>query len=146
MNNEVMLKTGANRRIILWPIVAMLLLPVLHFHPGDSHGHPGYGTHNHGVVHADFFPWSAHDHESQGREHEDENSIPSQISLPALVSQGLTPLLTPSQISEFDILSEGLESLFTIVGFLRCFQEERSPPFSDASFILPSPRSPPSSF
>jgi hypothetical protein len=141
-----MLKTKAKRPVMFWIIVSILVLPVLHFHPRDMHEHTGYGTHSHGLVHADFFPRSADHHADDSGAHEDANAIFSQVSLAALVARGLTPLLTLLPLSDFDLHSESLESMFSSHAFAKRSQEERSPPFLQGLLSKPSTRSPPRFF
>jgi hypothetical protein len=128
-------------------ILAALLLPTLHLHPVHGHDHEKQ-SHQHTVIHADFFSVSVHDqHHSHTEDVALGDSIPatfSQSSLSALLTRNLDSLLTSLEKSpEFllvDIaVAHGRQVLFTPV-----LKRDHPPPLRPV-FVAPnSPRSPPS--
>jgi hypothetical protein len=73
---------------VLLPV--LLLLPFFHLHPAHTHGEEPHGAHQHAaVVHVDFLPLLADDHNA----HHSDHSVPhapssyplSQISFPTLL-------------------------------------------------------------
>ncbi len=49
----------------------MLILPMLHHHPAESHAHDGVEAQRaHAIAHADFFPNATHEYEEEDQEQE----------------------------------------------------------------------------
>ncbi len=143
-----MFRSVWQRWILVSLFPALLLLPVVHFHPAIEHGDETHGAHSHGaVVHADFFPSSAHDHGEphEGKSEPDDRS-PSfhiQISFPALLSRSIA-LLALTLERNLDLLAER-ELLASVVFSVatRVLVRDHAPPALDFVFLPTSPRAPP---
>ena len=142
------LKTVANRPAIVCAIVATLLLPVLHFHRDYSHGHGHHETHDHGVIHADFFATFAQDHGEESSEHkvwdESPTGVPDQISLVTLASRNLWSFAEDFQNKVFLIFIEPVTPPES-PPYRWTLEREHSPPIAAFYRNPNSPRSPPQS-
>jgi len=131
---------------LLFP--ALLLLPALHLHPAQEHAHGTAGAHTHPpVVHADFLPFSAHEHETHKRGHDVPDNPSSwpllQISFPTLLPRSLALWLPALEQSP---LALSVEAPVLTIPFLlgrRVLARGHLPPVQDIAFPPASPRSPP---
>jgi hypothetical protein len=143
-----MFRSAWPRGILVSLFPALLLLPVIHFHPAVEHGDETYGVHSHSaVVHADFFPSAAHDHrDSHERTAEPDDEPPSvrpQIGLLTLLSRSVV-LLTPSLACALDTLAVQewlVATLHVYHSWLRI--RDHAPPVLDFAVLPTSPRAPP---
>jgi len=134
--------------VLVMLIPALLLLPVLHLHPASAHAHGTEGAHEHRpVIHADFFPDSAHAH----GEHYGGHGVPDDSSTHPLSQIRLFILLPRSPVLLLPALQRVLVSLRADVPVLSSpfsfhtwfIVRDHSPPVQNISFPLASPRSPP---
>ncbi len=131
---------------LLLPV--LLLLPTLHLHPAQVHAHGKSGAHRHqAVFHADFLPFSAHEHGEHHTGHglpEDSSSQPPpQISFPTLLPRGpviLPPALEKTPVS-LPVAGSADFSPFSF--FTRVLARDHPPPVQDFVFSPAPPRSPP---
>jgi len=136
------------RRILLLLLPTLLLLPALHLHPAHEHTHGMLETHKHApVMHADFFPFSARDHD----EHQDGHNAPDdtssqpppQIKFSTLLPRSL--VLSPPVLSKIPI-SLPVALQIVVLSFLlrmRLLTRDHAPPVQDFVFSPAPPRSPP---
>jgi hypothetical protein len=137
------------RSLIAILMIVGLLLPTLHFHPGDDHAHGTGAALRHGVIHADFFAVSGHDHSAKT---EDHNSFeifdlrsPSndQVNLVALRSHQVKLACrifeTVSALLYYEEPT-GLSLIFANSAFL---ERDHPPPITEFYPNIGSPRSPP---
>ena len=140
------------RTLIATLIILGLLLPTLHFHPGDDHAHGTDATHRHGVIHADFFAVSGHHHSANTDDHNSFEIFDlqshwsnDQVNLVALRSHQLKLACKVFETISVLLYYEeptGLSTLFANSAFLK---RDHPPPIPEFYPSIGSPRSPPRS-
>ena len=127
----------------------LFLLPTLHLHPAYEHEHGTYGAHRHAsVLHADFFPISAHDH----GEHHSGHGIPDDtssfdpyfpIKFSTLLPKSLLLLTPVLEKVSIPILAKAPVTSSPLLFLAWALTRDHGPSVEDIGFPFPSPRSPP---
>ena len=138
------------RTLIATLIIVGLLLPTLHFHPGDDHAHGADAPHRHGAIHADFFAVSGHDHSGNTDPNNSFNTFEleppwsnDQVNLVALRSHQLKLACKVFETVSALLYYEeptGLSLIFANSAFV---ERDRPPPITEFYRNIGSPRSPP---
>jgi len=134
--------------ILLSLVPTLLLWPSLHLHPALEHRDGPNGGHtHHAVVHADFFPSSAHDHSEhhEGKSRPDDVAPRSriQINLPALSSRSLAPP-APARERVLDVMAvQELLASILFSSHLWVRARDHTPPAFAFALLPTSPRAPP---
>ncbi len=132
--------------VLLLP--ALLLLPVLHFHPAHAHTHGTHGAHQHPpLVHADFLPISDH---NEG-EHQHHHSPPTDHSSPSTPQVNFVTLPVRSLCLSLLVPEQSLVCLPCIALVVSSlplvhtwlFARDHAPPVQTVVFSPSAPRAPP---
>jgi hypothetical protein len=139
-----------HRSLIVTLIIAGLLLPALHFHPGDEHTHGADATHRHGIVHADFFAVAGHQHSENADDHNSSKVFDvespwsnDQVDLVALTSPQHKLASNVFQILSLLLCGEEQTTRSENLSNSRFFKQDHPPPIPEFYPSLGSPRSPP---
>ena len=137
------------RGIIATLLLVSLVLPSLHFHPSHEHDHAENIASKHGVVHADFFAVSGHEHTEHTGDHNvrvSEGESPwstDQINLVTLASQSVKiKAFQPYSVFLFYEERENPSQILFRQGFVK---PDHPPPITESYTSLGSSRSPPRS-
>jgi hypothetical protein len=140
------------RSLIATLIIAALLLPALHFHPGDEHTHGADAAHRHGIVHADFFAVSGHEYSENADDHNSSNLFEvestwsnDQVNLVALKSHQLKLACKVFETVSVLLYYEEPTALTLIFANSAFLKPDHPPPIPESYPSLGSPRSPPRS-
>ena len=138
------------RSLIAILIIVGLLLPTLHFHPGDDHAHGTGAAHRHGVVHADFFAVSGHQHSENADDHNSSNMFElespwsnDQVNLVALRSHQLKLACKVFETVSVLLYYEEPTALSLIFANSAFLERDHAPPIREFYPSTGSPRSPP---
>lgn len=140
------------RSLIATLIIVGLLLPTLHFHPGDDHAHETDAAHRHGVVHADFFAVSGHQYSENADDHNSSDAFEvdspwsnDQVDLVALTSHQLKLASKVFQNFSVFLYYKELTNRSRILSNSPFLKQTHPPPIPESYPSLGSPRSPPHS-
>jgi hypothetical protein len=125
-------------------LLASLLFPTLHFHPGGDHVHDSDAAHRHGIVHSHFLvSLAGSDNRHPGIHHDDVESHEhgNEIALVGLTSHKVKGS-DPFQ-KQLYFLDNKQRQLVVTIFFRRLVTKPDSPPHFSESYHLGSPRSPP---
>jgi hypothetical protein len=139
------LKSSFRLVIVANLLLASILFPTLHFHPGDDHVHDSEAAHRHGIVHSHFIvALSSSDTRTPGIRHEDVESHEQgdEIALVGLNPHRAKGLDQPFQ-KQLYFLDDTQRRLVVTTFFRTLVTKPDSPPYLLEFYHLGSPRSPP---
>lgn len=137
-------------RVLILPLLiwAAVLLPTLHLHLQHGHDHGG-PSHQHALVHADFWAGAAHAHAHTAQHDEDmphDNSAASfaQSELAARAARSFGATLPKLEKSPLFLLVLPAIAQAPRAPAISSIKQEHPPPGEEALSVPTAPRSPPS--